>query len=171
MEVIRHYEGLYRRGRCRAEFSYRVTASGAWAASIPAHLFYFFRKLRLAEDGLFIDLGSGDGVVACIAGLFTRAIGIEADPALVCQAGRSVRDLKLEDSVRFICADFFTQRIQTADYLYIYPDKPIYALEESLQGWRGILLVYGPHFPPRRFLLAERLRCGKESLSVYRNPL
>ncbi|MGA2404725.1 MAG: hypothetical protein ABSG91_23985, partial [Syntrophobacteraceae bacterium] len=92
---------------------------------------------------------------------------IESDPFLVSQAGRAARDLRLESRVRFICADFLTQRIQRADCLYIYPDKPLHALEDALEGWGGVLLIYGPHFPPKRFRLREKLRCGRESMSVY----
>ncbi len=67
----------------------------------------------------------------------------------------------------FVCADFFSQRIQRADCLYIYPDKPVYRLEEMLKDWDGSLLVYGPHFPPNILKLKEKLRCGRETLSVY----
>ena len=150
--------------------SYRMTASGAWAASRPAHLFYFFKKIGVLNFRLFIDLGSGDGVASCLAGLFTRSIGIESDPVLVLRASRAARDLKLDTRVQFIRADFLTQNIRGADCLFIYPDKPVYALEEALEGWAGTLLVYGPHFPPKRFCFAEKIRCGKETMSVYRDP-
>jgi hypothetical protein len=146
---------------------YRLTASGAWAAARPGHLFNFFKRVDLSRFRLFIDLGSGDGVASCTAGLFTRSIGIESDPLLVSRAARAARDLKLQGRVGFICADFLTQRIQKADCLYIYPDKPIYALEKSLEVWDGTLLIYGPHFPPRRLSLEQKLRCGRETMSVY----
>ncbi len=116
---------------------------------------------------LFIDLGSGDGVACCAAGLFTRSIGIESDPFLVSRAARAAQNLRLQSRVGFICADFLTQRIQEADCLYIYPDKPIDALEKTLEGWGGTLLIYGPHFAPRRLFLREKLRFGRETMSVY----
>jgi len=144
-----------------------LTALGAWAASRPAHLYSFFRKVDLSRFRLFIDLGSGDGVAACTAGLFTRSIGMESDPILVSRAALAARDLKLESRVSFICANFLTQRIQQADCLYIYPDKPVHAMEDTLEGWDGTLLIYGPHFPPKRFCLLEKLRCGRETMSVY----
>jgi hypothetical protein len=166
-ELIRYYKELH--GLQTADGgAYRLTASGAWAASRPAHLFYFFRRINLAAFKLFLDLGSGDGIASCLAGIFTRSVGIEADPELASKAGQAARDLGLENSVGFICGDFFDQRIQKADCLFIYPDKPVYALEELLQGWRGTLVIYGPHFPPKLFLLEEKLRCGRETLSVYR---
>ncbi len=146
---------------------YRLTASGAWAASRPEHLFNFFRRLDLSQFRLFIDLGSGDGVATCTAGIFTKSIGIESDPFLVSRAARAAHDLNLLSRVGFIRADFLTQRIQNADCLYIYPDKPIDALEKILEGWDGTLFIYGPHFPPKRLSLVEKLRCGRETLAVY----
>lgn len=166
-ELIRYYRelhGLWTEGAG----AYRLTAAGAWAASRPAHLFYFFRRINLAAFKLFLDLGSGDGIVSCLAGIFTHSVGIEADQELAARAGQAARDLGLENRVNFVCGDFFTQRIQKADCLFIYPDKPVYALEELLKGWQGTLVIYGPHFPPKRFLLKEKLRCGRETLSLYR---
>lgn len=146
---------------------YRLTASGAWAASRPEHLFSFFKSVNLSGFPLFIDLGSGDGVACCVAGLFTRAIGIESDLLLASSARGAGRDLGLSGRVDFVCADFLTQGIQKADCLFIYPDKPLYALEKVLEGWTGTLLVYGPHFPPKRLSLQEKLRLGMETMSVY----
>jgi len=167
-EVIGYFQRLHACPGDRGEaLPYRLTASGTWAASRPEHLFNFFKRVDLSSFSLFIDLGSGDGVASCAAGLFTRSIGIESDPYLVSRAARAARDLGLKDRVRFICADFLTQRIQEADCLYIYPDKPIDALEKTLEGWRGTLLIYGPHFPPGRFCLREKLSYGMETMSVY----
>jgi len=165
VELIRHFEGG---PDPHGPASYRLTASGAWARSRPAHLFYFFKEINLSACRLFVDLGSGDGAAVCMAGLFTTAVGMEADPALASKAAASARRLELADRASFLCTDFFTQRIRAADVLFIYPDKPIHALEESLHGWDGVLLVYGPHFPPKRMKLERTLKCGRESLSVYR---
>jgi hypothetical protein len=156
-----------RQENCGQTSPYRRTASGAWAASRPEYLFRFFKMVDLSGFGLFVDLGSGDGVACCVAGLFTRAIGIESDPLLASEAGRAVRDLKLGERVGFICADFLTQSLQKADCLYIYPDKPLDALEKVLAGWGGTLLVYGPHFPPKHFSLATKLSHGMETMAVY----
>ncbi|MDR3570471.1 MAG: hypothetical protein P4L43_20800 [Syntrophobacteraceae bacterium] len=152
---------------CSQASPYRRTASGAWAASRPEYLFSFFKMVNLSGFGLFIDLGAGDGVACCVAGLFTRALGIESDPLLAAGAGRAARHLHLQDRVGFICADFLAQSIGKADCLYVYPDKPIYAIENALEGWGGTLLVYGPHFPPKRFSLKKKLRLDMETMSVY----
>ncbi len=169
-ELVRYFEGLSKDGGPFrfGQAPYKLTSHGAWARSRPAHLFYFFKKVGLGSFDLMVDLGSGDGTASCMAGLLTRALGIEADFDLASQAMKSARHLGMDTRVRFICADFYTQRIRNADCLFIYPDKPIYALEQALEGWEGTLLVYGPHFPPKRLRLAEKLTCGKETLCVYR---
>ena len=168
VEIIEYFRKLHGPdGDYGHALPYRLTASGAWAASRPEHLFNFFKRVDLSQFRLFIDLGSGDGVASCAAGLFTRSIGIESDPCLVSRAARAARDLNIQDRVGFICADFLTQRIQEADCLYIYPDKPVDALEKAIEGWDGTLFIYGPHFPPKRLALMEKLTCGRETLSVY----
>jgi len=144
--VVRYYRDLHRAPDEESPGPYRLTSLGAWASSRAPHVFYFFRKIRLARFRLFLDLGSGDGIVACIAGLFTRSVGIEVDPFL-CLTGRRAADvLGLTGRVHFICADYRFQRIHRADALYIYPDKPVLPFHEVLRDWRGTLLVYGPHF-------------------------
>ncbi len=169
--IIQYFQRLHSgEGEFGEALPYRLTASGTWAASRPEHLFNFFKRAGLSRFRLFIDLGSGDGVTSCAAGMFTRSIGIESDPFLVSRAARAARDLKLLNRVGFICADFLTQRIQEADCLYIYPDRPIDALEPALDGWDGALFIYGPHFPPKRLSLMEKLRCGRETMSVYAGP-
>ncbi len=167
-ELIGYYRKLHTHGSGDSDqLPYRLTVSGAWAVSRPAHLFYFFRKIELSRFRLFVDLGSGDGIVACLAALFTTAVGIEADSRLVRTARGAARALDLERRVGFIRADYLSQGLQAADCLYIYPDKPVFALERELSGWSGTLLIYGPHFPPKELKLRDKLRCGRETLAVY----
>ena len=162
--------GIIRYFRRLNDQPYRLTVSGAWAASRPSHLLNFFTRINLSDYRLFVDLGSGDGIACCMAGLFTKSIGIESDPFLLSLASRAARDLELDDRVGFIRADFQTQAIRNADCLYIYPNRPVYKLEEILAGWSGTLLIYGPHFPPRRFSRRETLRCGREMMTTYFDP-
>jgi len=145
-----------------------MTSRGAWAASRIAHVHYFFKRLGLEKDRLFIDLGSGDGLVACVAGLFTRSIGIEADPDLCRTALEAIRSLRMNHRVEIICGDYLTMNLQRADCLYLYPDKPFMPLEALLTSWPGRLLVYGPHIPPKHLGSELNLQCGRERLQVYR---
>jgi hypothetical protein len=167
-EIERHYRGLQAGATRDQRQAYQLTALGAWAASIPAHVFRCFAALRLSRHRLLIDLGSGDGVVACVAGLFTRAVGIEVDPTLCARAQGAVEALNLEDRVSIVCADYCQQPIRRADCLYLYPDKPLGPLEELLGGWGGLLIVCGPHFPPTRWVALQEWVMGRDRFVVYR---
>lgn len=167
LSVCRHFRAQHLARETSGGRLYRETQLGAWATSRPEHLYYFFRSIELSRFRLFIDLGSGDGIVACIASLFTRAVGIEIDPELCSSARQSSIELGLQDHVELICGDFLGQRIRRADSLFIYPDKPMGRLEELLEGWKGTLLVYGPHLPVSRMTPLHRLACGRERLQVY----
>ena len=168
--IVRYYRKFYEElDRCGAE-PYRMTRLGAWAASRAPHVFYFFKTCNLAQYSLFMDLGSGDGIVTCIAGLFTRSIGIEIDPQLTAIAGAAACSLGLQGRVEFICGDHRDHRIDRADCLYLYPDKPFGPVADRLGGWGGTVIVYGPHFPPEALTPRLTRRCGMEQIVLYGNP-
>jgi hypothetical protein len=168
-QIDAHYRHLYRQLQQRGEVPYRDTRLGAWAASIGANTFDFFTRMQLDKVRLCIDLGSGDGIVACIAGLFTRAVGIEIDPGLCSLACRAVQQLHLGERVSILCADYRNQRIRAADCLYLYPDKPVAETAALLAGWQGHLLIAGAHFPPDHFVPVQRLQLNRDRLVVYRH--
>jgi len=168
LSILRYYRRRHELLEANGQGPYRMTSKGAWAASRAAHVYYFLRRLGVEGDRLFVDLGSGDGLVACVAGLFTEAVGIEADPDLCNAASRAVRYLAMEDRVHIVCGDYLTQNLRQADCLYLYPDKPFHKLESTLTSWDGRLLVYGPHMPPSQLISGNSLRCGRERLQVYR---
>jgi hypothetical protein len=162
-----HYQGLYQQLDKAGHLPYRHTRLGAWAASVGENVFHFFACLQLSNYRLLIDLGSGDGVVACVAGLFTRAVGIEIDPQLCGVAQHAVRQLQLNSQVSTCCGDYRKLRVRQADCLYLYPDKPLADVEALLAGWQGHLLVAGPHFTPRNFEALQCLHRGLDQLVVY----
>jgi len=168
VRILRHYRRLHEALERSGPGAYRITSRGAWAVSRPAHVYYFLKRLGIEKDRLFVDLGSGDGVVACVAGLFTRSVGIEADPELCRIAAQAVVDLELGHRVEMVCGDYLAMDLRRADCLYLYPDKPFDALAERLESWRGRLLVYGPHFPPAGLIPGLHLRCGRERIQEYR---
>ncbi len=167
--IARYYQKRYSAMEQEGDGPYRFTALGAWAASMAPQVFHFFQSIPLSRFKLFVDLGSGDGLVACLAGLFTRAVGIEVDERLCCESLRAARYLGMEQRTQFICADYLTQNFRQADCLYVYPDKPFYALEAMLDGWEGTLLAYGPHFPPKALVPVQQLQSGTERLVLYRS--
>ncbi|MCU0589318.1 MAG: hypothetical protein MUF52_14350 [Syntrophobacteraceae bacterium] len=169
--ILRHYRRLHEALERSGPGAYRITSRGAWATSRPAHVYYFMKRLGIENDRFFVDLGSGDGLVACVAGLFTRSVGIEADPDLCRTATDAVADLELCHRVEIVRGDYLTMNLRRADCLYLYPDKPFHALEELLGSWPGRLLVYGPHFPPGGLIPGRQLRCGRERIQEYRARL
>jgi hypothetical protein len=168
-QIDAHYQDRYRQLQQRGEAPYRNTRLGAWAASIGANTFEFFSRIQLDNARLCIDLGSGDGIVVCIAGLFTRAVGIEIDPAFCSLARQAVQRLDLNGRVSILCADYRTQRIRAADCLYLYPDKPVAETAALLVGWQGRLVIAGAHFPPDHFVPVQRLDLNRDRLVVYRH--
>lgn len=166
--VEAYYRELHQHLEHSGQGCYRATSLGAWAASIAHHVYHFFRELQLDRQRLVIDLGSGDGLVTCIAGLFTEAVGIEIDELLCLRARRAIRELGLDGRVTTVCGNYLTQRFWHADCLYVYPDKPLDGLEAMLAGWEGMLLVAGAHFPLRSFVPVQEFTRGWDRLIVYR---
>jgi hypothetical protein len=167
--VARYFRALHRVSSDSGAGTYRMTALGAWATSRSPHVYSLFKRIDLGRHELFVDLGSGDGLVTCIAGLFTRSVGIEIDFELCQVAQRAVGELKLEERVSFVCGNYLQLPIWRASCLYLYPDKPMQELERVLNNWNGTLLVYGPHLPPRNLLPVSMLQCGRETLVLYQN--
>lgn len=168
LRILHYYRRLHEALEQSGAGTYRITSLGAWATSRAPHVYYFLKRLGLEKNRLFVDLGSGDGLVACVAGLFTRSVGVEIDPELCRMAARAVADLGLGRRVEIVCGDYLTLRLHRADCLYLYPDKPLNSVAELLRSWPGRLLVYGPHFPPPGLIPGQHLRCGRERIQEYR---
>ena len=168
--IQRHYKSFYKRLEKQGQFPYRVTSRGVWATSTAPAVYELFRFIRLEKHRLLIDLGSGDGIVVCIASLFTTAIGIEIDWFLCKLAAATSRILGLDAQVGFICGDFLKLPIWKADCLYLYPDKPFHELEVLLRRWSGRLLVCGNHIPPTRMIAESYFHSGRDKFVVYINP-
>lgn len=169
MAIARYYGDFYAELQRGGHELYRMTQLGAWAASRASHVYFFFKSVDLSSCKLFLDLGSGDGIVSCIAALFTRSMGIEIDADLCCIARRASHHLGLGDRVTFVRGDYLDHRMDRADCLYLYPDKPFDRLAERLSSWNGTLLVYGPHLPPHHLRAVRTLRCGREQMVLYMN--
>ena len=150
-ELVSTYQRFYESLRGRGDFPYRSTSSGMWAVSDAKMVYHAFCFFQLSRYTHMAELGSGDGIVALIGSLFTRVTGYETDEELY------LKSLEVRNELNLIRASFFRQNYLGADLspydlIYLYPDKPFYALEERLHpAWRGHLLIHGPHFPPRYF--------------------
>ncbi len=143
------YQSFYHELRLGGGLPYRSTASGMWAVSEAGQVYRAFCQVGLDQYNHMADLGSGDGVAALIGSLFTQVTGYETDEVLYKKSVEIRDDLELIDA-RFMLQDYLLADLGRYDMLYLYPDKPFYALEEKLRrSWCGHILVNGPHFPPR----------------------
>jgi hypothetical protein len=137
------------------------TTHGIWGATSMLDAFELFMKLSLDEKKGFVDLGSGDGRIVFIAGLFAEATGIEADPQLNATALQVKYDLmkRLPELERctLINADYTTVKLHTYEILFTFCDhawSPNF--EEKLQKeCKGVLLSYN------RIFLPQKLKKGK----------
>ncbi|KMY65684.1 hypothetical protein AAU61_21135 [Desulfocarbo indianensis] len=146
---------------------YRITPAGLWTGSEVDEVFSLFSQLNLAKYPRVADLGSGDGRVACLAGLFTSAVGIEADPWLVNESRDLASRLGLA-KVEFKLGDMRSAKLSDYDLLYIFPDKPLDWLEESgMSHWRGRLLVYGPGFQPKKLKHLATIYAGATLCALW----
>ena len=133
------------------QLEYKGTSSGMWAVSDPEEVYGAFCYFQLDRYENLADLGSGDGRAALIGSLFTRTTGYETDEELY-RKSLEIRDRLRIKNARFVQEDYLLADLSPFNILYLYPDKPFYALEERLRtAWQGHLLVHGPHFPPRHF--------------------
>ncbi len=166
--IYRAYEQFYESLDRQGLMPYSLTAGGAWAASRPAHTFRFFRLAQLEQYRKVIDLGSGDGIAAHLASLFTSSVGIEIDESLCATARNISQGLNLPNPIEFLCEDYLRYDLSSADCLYIYPHMPVWVLEERLTNWRGTVLIYGPHFKPKILRAVRELKCGRERMIIYK---
>ena len=145
------YERSYEILRSAGNLPYLSTRAGMWAVSDSLEVYKAFCHFRIGQYHHVADLGSGDGKVVLIASIFTQATGYEINEALYNNSLEIRRELNLTNA-KFLQEDFLRADLSPYDLLYVYPDKPLYALEKKLlSGWRGRLLVNGPHFPGRHF--------------------
>lgn len=168
-DIERLYGAWYAELSAQGATHARPTPRGLWAPSAPRDVYALLERLSAHGCKQFADLGSGDGLVTCIASLFCPATGIECDPALVERACAMRNRLGL--TAQFICADYLAADLSSYDLLYVYPDKPLYSLEEALAArLKGRLVVYSVHFPLKRLRLLETVRLGTCQAAVYGPP-
>ena len=79
-------------------------------------------KARVGKDDILYDLGSGDGRIVIEAARQTgcRAVGIEIDADLVDDSRQNATRAGVQDRVRFIVADIFTEDFSEATVLTLY---------------------------------------------------
>jgi hypothetical protein len=79
-------------------------------------------KARVGKDDILYDLGSGDGRIVIEAAKQTgcRAVGIEIDADLVDDSRKAALRAGVQNRVRFIVADIFTENFSEATVVTLY---------------------------------------------------
>ncbi|MBW2964256.1 hypothetical protein KY363_02245 [Candidatus Woesearchaeota archaeon] len=159
---LERHRRLVLEGRAR-----RMTSRGYWAASDPDVIFELFTKLHLDTYRQFIDLGSGDGVVAAIASLFTHSTGIEADKALHESAGKIKDGLGLNHVLKNM--DFLEEDLSAYDVIFMSPDNHFHLIEKKIiEEFKGVLVLTDNLFTPLTLDASERISVQGVSFSVFR---
>lgn len=148
-EIKKEYDDFDRALMKEGKLPMRDTGIGFWNASPSKDIFELFKKIKLQDYKHFLDLGCGDGRVAIIASLFTKATGIELDQALVNKATEMKYRLNIKN-VEFLHKNFFDHNISEHDIIFLAPDKPMYrgVEEKMLDELTGELIIFSPHFHP-----------------------
>jgi SAM-dependent methyltransferase len=138
------------------------------------------QMLEIAEaepEDVVYDLGSGDGRIPILAAqeFGCRAVGIESDPELFRRAVEKVRDLRLEDRVRFLNQDFFQADLRPATVVTLYLLSSVNGqLQQRLAshlraGSRVIALDYGvPAWQPETSVAVKSEGNVDYTLHLYR---
>lgn len=117
-----------------------------WGPSDLQVVFEIFSKLKLGKYKSFADLGSGDGRVANMASLFTKAQGYETNKYLANIGKRTARRFLLPS--KFNNKNFKHADLSQYDFIFIYPDKDYnlpdnnWLLNKIEAEFKGTLVVY-----------------------------
>ncbi len=162
------YSQYYDELKTRGVHTYKQTEKGFWFSSVSREVFDVFRMIKLEQFNHFADLGSGDGKLALIASLFTKATGIECDEELVKRSIEIREKLDLKD-VQFIKGDFLKEKLGSYDILFIYPDNPLIRLEQKiLKEFKGDLIVCGGMFLPEKLVKKKVVQINNAVFGIYR---
>ncbi len=142
------YEEFSRELMRKGKLPLRDTGIGYWSIAVCDEMYDLFKKMQLEKYPNFIDLGSGDGRVALIASLFTRAEGIEYDKDLFNKSLEISNKHKLD--VTFHNKDFLEHDLSPYSVIFIHPDQNISRKLEAklLREMTGKLVVHGPMHHP-----------------------
>ncbi|MFO7710377.1 MAG: class I SAM-dependent methyltransferase [Candidatus Woesearchaeota archaeon] len=144
LKIKQEYENLLHKRLKEGRLPLKDTGIGYWAITSTDDIYALFRKINLHEYKSFIDLGSGDGRVAAIASIFTKATGIEYDKELHEIAA------SMPHSAQLIQGDFMEHDLSAYDIIFINPDKHSVELEEKFHNeLNGTLIVFGNEFHPK----------------------
>lgn len=146
------------------------TEKGFWGTAHLDDVYEWCTRIGLDGKDTFIDLGSGDGRVVLVAGLFTHATGIEYDEALHELAEKARSELGVADAT-FIKGDYTQHDLSAYDVWFSYADHGF----EWLRGKRhemkpGIALhLYHDTYHPDFLVKGKITWIGQIPIFTYTN--
>jgi predicted O-methyltransferase YrrM len=166
---------IYRKKRAKLLIegkSQRPTKLGYWGSSNPEQIFELFTKIKLEKYKNFVDLGSGDGVVAAIAALFTGSTGIESDEKLHKEATAIRKELidkkKVKINYEIKNENYFDADFSGYDFMFINPDNYFHKLEKKIiEEFKGVLIVTESIFQPLTLRPSEKISVRGAEFNVY----
>lgn len=174
-EHFRIINEVYRKRRAKLLSkgkSQRPTKLGYWGSSNPEQIFELFVKIKLEKYKNFADLGSGDGVVAAIAALFTSSTGIEMDEKLHSDAEVIKKEIieKKKTKIEYTLKNqnYFDVDFSEYDVIFINPDNYFHKLEKKIiEEFKGVLIVTENTFQPLTLKPSEKIAVRGVEFSVY----
>ena len=163
------YESFYKSLMKKGKLPMWSTQKGFWSASHSDEVYEIFKKINLSKFTNFLDLGSGDGKIALIAGLFCKnAEGIEIDKFLHSKAV-GMKEKFNAKNVHFHHKDFHEHHLNDYDFIFLSPDAPLERGIEIklLNELNGKLLLLGNHFHPRLLRKETSFFAGNNLASIY----
>lgn len=145
------------------------TEYGLFGSSDMYDVLELFKRIGMES---FVDLGSGDGRIVLLAGLFTDATGIEGDPALHAIALKAKEDLmeRIPELERctFIKGDYSEMDLSGYRTFFIYADHDWpEGFQKQLMRYEGMLYSLHNIYKPSLLKRARTYWIGQVPFISY----
>ncbi|MEA3430067.1 MAG: hypothetical protein U9R08_02240 [Nanoarchaeota archaeon] len=163
--IKRQYREYYKQFYLSGKVPLKDTKLGMWGVSSADDVFEIFKKL--AVNGKFMDLGSGDGKVVMIASLFCDSVsGIECDDELVKKSQEFALNLKID--ANFMCDDYMNLNLSGYNWLFVNPDQELDKLEKKfVKELSGKVIVYSNLYFLKNMKIEKEFEISGIKVRVY----
>lgn len=99
-----------------------IVRGAAWTPTPQGVVHKMLELAKVTKDDIVVDLGSGDGriIIAAAREYGATAVGIEVDPLRILWSRWSIRRKGLEDIVKVIGGNFFSQDLSIATVVTVF---------------------------------------------------
>lgn len=139
----------------------------------PSVIDIMLNLIKLDEDDVFADLGSGEGdVLIRVAEKFNCfCTGFEINFRLLSEAKRKIKRTPLSGKMDVVCADLFAVDLSRFDAIYVYPFPTIAGRlseimrQECKKGAK--VLTYDYQLPNFKTVKTVRVQSGMHAHRIY----